>query len=84
MKHRIKFSDGRSGTQQSHTDEDGKVVLDEIVITHGSDGRHCEQGVYGPRRWAQDDVWSFADLGNVTWEIVEPLASVVPTSSPQG
>ena len=63
---KILFSDGRRGTQTTYYDGE-KWVLAEIVVTRKADGTIC-QYVYGPKRFLQDRVFDFSDLGNVTWE----------------
>ena len=70
MKTRIRFSDGRSGFQETYTDEHGEQKLSCVTVTHDSDGTPCVPTPYCERRFIRDGVFSFADLGNVTWEIV--------------
>lgn len=65
---RIRFADGRRGIQTCHLNEEGQWYLSEIVITQQSDGSRCRE-VYGPRRYLDARVYSFGDLGNVTWDI---------------
>lgn len=67
---KIVLSDGRRGTQTRYTDDDGKWVLSEVVIYQLADGTRCRH-IYGPRRFLDARVYSFADLGDVTWEIAE-------------
>ena len=65
---KIVVSDGRRGYQETWRNDDGSVALTGITITQQADGARCRE-VYGPRRYLDAHVYSFADLGNVTWEI---------------
>ena len=67
---RIKFDDGRRGVQYVTVHEDGYRELTSIVVDRCADGTPCRK-VCGPRAYYRDDVFSFADLGNVEWEIDE-------------
>jgi hypothetical protein len=65
---RVRFSDGRRGQQTRCREAGGEWKLSEVVITHEADGTPCRH-VYGPRRYLDAHVYSFSDLGVVTWEL---------------
>lgn len=68
---RIRLSDGREGYQVvAVDDEDGTETLDSVVITKAADGSRCNH-TYARRSDLRARVYSLADLGNVTWELVE-------------
>jgi hypothetical protein len=69
-KDRILLSDGRRGHQirWRPSTEDGWRLL-EVVITEEANGRRCRH-CYAAKSDLQAFVFSFADLGNVTWQIV--------------
>ena len=65
---RIFLSDGRSGIQERHQQENGDWLLTSVLITKLADGTRVRD-VYARRSDLQARVYGFGDLGNVTWEI---------------
>jgi hypothetical protein len=66
---KIRFDDGRKGTQTEWLQDDGTWKLTEIVVTQDPNGKRC-QYVYGPRSYLNAGVFSFSDLGG-KWSIEE-------------
>lgn len=66
---RIVFCDGRRGTQTRRREPGGNWVLVSVCVTRQSDGSPCRE-VYSRKSDLFARVFSFGDLGNVTWDIL--------------
>ena len=68
---KVRFDDGRTGTQQRYQDERGNWHLVCVNITHGADGRFlAHPELYAKRSFLSDGIRAISMMPKLTWEII--------------